>query len=457
MSSPRHARPGTRRPQEPRKLPATLLEVTVEGYAWGGKAVGRHEGKVVFVSKAVPGDKLLAKVTRGKASYAEATSVSVLRPSPDRVEPRCKFFSHCGGCPWLAAAHPRQLREKETLVAQALRHHLEGAELLPIVGAEPFLGYRHRGEFHVRPTGDSVKIGFFQEGSHRVVNLDLCLLFDRAYNLRYQALRAALKREPAARALEQVTLDRADDGETYALHFRLHHGGPREAVRLCEAADGLGFAGALATPAGDDGRVMASSGRPWTTYALPGGETGAGRDFLLRADVRSFTQAHYAMNRRLVRAVLDWLAPAQSERVLDLYAGGGNFTLPLAARCNEVVAVEGSPFASEDARENARSASARNVRHVFGEAATETAGLLARGARFDAVLLDPPRSGAKEALGPLSRLSPPRILYVSCNLPALERDLTFLRDHGYRAVRIQPWDLFPQTYGVETMALLRKE
>jgi 23S rRNA (uracil1939-C5)-methyltransferase len=433
------------------------VEVEVESLAWGGKGVAHHDGKAIFVSKVVPGDKLLVRLTRVKTSYAEAEAFSMLKPSPDRVEPKCKFFSHCGGCQWLSTSYPRQLAAKEQLLRSALRHHLDGAELLPIVPAEPSLGYRHRGEFHVYPTGETVKIGFFQEESHRVINLDTCLLFDSSYNLRYQELRAALKEEPAARALESVTMDRSDSAESYVLHFRLHHGGEPEASRLCEIAESLGFQGALATPASDATREIAKVGRPWTTYSLGTAETGADKDFLLRADARSFTQAHYAMNRKLVGSVLEWLALLRDERVLDLYAGGGNFSLPMASRCKQVVAVEGSLIAHRDAKENARESNVLNIVHVPGEVAEQTAMLVAGGEQFDAVVLDPPRTGAKEALGNVASLASNRIIYISCSLPALDRDLAMLKEHGFRVSRIQGWDLFPQTYNLETMVLLIRQ
>ncbi len=426
----------------------------MESLAWGGKGVARHDGKVIFIPKVVPGDKLLVRLTRVKPSYAEAQTFSILKPSPGRVEPKCKFFSHCGGCQWLSTSYSRQLAAKEALMNAALRHHLAGTEVLPIVPAEPPLGYRHRGEFHVYPTGETIKTGFFQEESHRVINLDTCLLFDNSYNLRYQELRAALKDEPAARALESVTMDRSDGEESYVIHFRLHHGGETEAARLCKIAGELGFKGALATPATEITRVLCSAGAPWTNYSLPAEETGAGQDFLLRVDARSFTQAHYAMNRKLVKSALEWLSLTRRERVLDLYAGGGNFTLPMASRCKQVVAIEGSLIAHDDARENARAPETLNVLNVPGDVTAQTAMLVAGSEQFDAVVLDPPRSGAKEALSNIARLATKRILYISCNLPALDRDLAALKEFGFRISRVQPWDLFPQTYNLETAVLL---
>jgi 23S rRNA (uracil1939-C5)-methyltransferase len=366
------------------------------------------------------------------------------------VEPKCKFFSHCGGCQWLSTAYARQLREKELLLRSILRRHLPEGGPEAIVGAEPDRGYRHKGDFHVHLTGDTLRIGFYQEDSHHVVNLDFCLLFDRAYNIFYQNLRSVLREGPRAEALERLTLDRDEDGT----HLR-EGASEEEAAALAKLGESAGLGGGLVTPVREPGRILARWGRPWTRYTLPGAEAGA-PELRMQADVRSFTQAHYPMNRKLVGTVREWLGLARHERLLDLYSGIGNFSVPLASVCSEVVAVESGPTAHEDAKENARINGLLNLRHVLGEAAPWVAKMAAASESFDAVLLDPPRTGARDILETLIHLTPKRILYVSCNLPALERDLQILGESGYKPLRMQAWDLFPQTYSVETLCLLAR-
>ena len=134
--------------------------VEVESLTWGGRGLGHHDGKVVFVAKAAPGDRVLVRVEREKSSYAEGRIEAVLHPGEDRVDPKCKFFSHCGGCQWLAVAYPRQLREKERLVTSTLRRHLEGCQVEPIVPSEPPRGYRHSGDFHVSARGRGSRSAF---------------------------------------------------------------------------------------------------------------------------------------------------------------------------------------------------------------------------------------------------------------------------------------------------------
>jgi 23S rRNA (uracil1939-C5)-methyltransferase len=428
------------------------IPVTVDSLAWGGRGVGRNEGKVIFVSKGVPGDRLLIQLQRVKSHYAEGRIQAVLQASPDRVEPKCKFFSHCGGCQWLAVRYARQLAEKEALVKSILRRHLSGCEVLPIVPSDPPRRYRHRGDLHVRPSGKGAKVGFFQESSHQLVNLDECLLFDRDYNAVYGKIRKTMQEEPSAAHVERLTLARSEAGDQYVALLWMRDDSPPAVI--AEVADWIGrqnLSGALLVSAHDPSHVFSASGTSQISYSLQGEPP-----IEVRADIRSFTQAHFALNKRLVEAAKGNLALSKHERVLDLYSGVGNFTLPLAAECREVVAVEENPIAHENAKDNARRGGIHNIKHLPGDSGVWVTNLASASERFDAVLLDPPRDGAKGIVEALGHLSPRRILYVSCNLPSLDRDLQALAAGGFRPVRLQPWDLFPQTYSVETMCLLTR-
>jgi len=436
-----------------RKAP---LALTVSSLAWGGKAVGRHEGKVIFVSKAVPGDHLLVVLDRVKSRYAEGRIEAVLRPGEDRVDPKCKFFSHCGGCQWLPVRYARQLKEKEELVRTILRHHMTGIPVEPIVPSESATAYRHRGNFHVVRSGQEVRIGFYQEQSHHVVNVDHCLLFDGDYNSLYGRLRSALKEEPAARFLEGLTLARSEAGDHYSIHLKMGKEGKQDSWSvLADVAEKAGCAGVLVTPSLEPEEVHARRGAPLVRFGLER-DRGTPGELEMTADIRSFTQVQYAMNRRMVQTVIAWLGLGRHERLLDVYSGVGNFALPLALGCSEVLAVESSPFAHADAKENAARNAIYNVKQLPGDAGEWVKNLAAKSEKFDAILLDPPRTGAQGALENLGHLGARRILYVSCNLPSLDRDLSDLRRTGYVPVRLQPWDLFPQTYGVEILCLLEK-
>jgi 23S rRNA (uracil1939-C5)-methyltransferase len=428
------------------------IELTVDRLAWGGRGVGRYAGKVVFVSKTVPGDRVRVRLTKTRKKYSEGHFTAVIDRSPDRVEIKCPFFDRCGGCQWLAVDYHRQVREKDAMLRHALRRHLNRASMDVFVPGDPPLGYRHRGDFHGVASPEGLRLGFYEEGSHRLVEVSDCLLFGPAFDTVLQGVRKALKGEPAAALLRRLTLA-GSEGRAGAqiAHARLHAGaGLEDAKALIRGLGELGLEGSLVTSGSS---MLASEGDTSLRFGVPGplGELG------LRASVRSFTQAHLTMNRRLVETATAWLDLGAGERILDLYSGVGNFTLPLSQRCQEVVAIEGSPTACDDARANAEAHGAAGIRHVDGDAAAETARLADGGERFDAVLLDPPRAGAIEVLPTLARFRPARILYVSCNLPCLERDLDLMGSLGYHLARVQGFDCFPQTYGVETLCLLQPD
>ena len=219
-------------------------------------------------------------------------------------------------------------------------------------------------------------------------------------------------------------------------------------------ADKAGCAGVLVTPASRPEEVHEKRGEPHVRFGLERGRDAA-EELAMAADIRSFTQVQYAMNRRMVQTVSDWLRLGRHERLLDLYSGVGNFALPLALGCSEVVAVESSPFAHADSKENAARNVIYNVKHLPGDAGDWVKNLAAKSETFDAILLDPPRTGARGVLENFGHLGARRILYVSCNLPSLDRDLSDLRRVGYAPVRLQPWDLFPRPTVSKPSAFLK--
>jgi 23S rRNA (uracil1939-C5)-methyltransferase len=366
--------------------------VTLERLAWGGRAVGKTpDGKVVFVSKAVPGDRVLARLDRQKSRYGEGRIHAVLSPSPDRVEPRCKFFSHCGGCQWLCVAPARQRSEKEVMLRWSLREHLEDLEPEPLAWGETDLGYRHRGEFHVHPTGGSILIGFHQEATHKVINLDVCPLFSRRFNGVYGEVRGRLKSFAGAAQVGRVILSASEAEDAFVAHFHLRRGTSRaEAEALAGALAGAGLMGLLATIDKAPGDPLLEQGETRLSYTVEAPGPEGPRVLALRVGVRSFTQAHYALNRDLVTQAMRWLALRPGERLLDLYAGAGNFSAPAATLCGAVTAVEESPWACADGVANADRLGLDHLLHLRGDAGAVASELVEGGERFDAALLDPP-------------------------------------------------------------------
>lgn len=425
-------------------------QVLIEALAFGGSGLGRVEGKVVFVPGAVPGDEVRFRPVREKKHFIEGELVALIRPSTERREPPCPVFGHCGGCQWQQLPYEGQVFWKERIFADFFTRQLGLAPdiLAPLLTAPSEWGYRSRMQFKCRQSAQGFVMGFYRGGSHFVVDVASCPIAAPAINHALTLFRRWLPAAPCPREIPQLDLAVDDEGRVAA-------------VVHCLAQDIRPLAEYLAPLVAEaEFSLHVQSGRKSTLNAVH--DLGdlhirplADNSLRLAYAVGGFAQVNLEQNRRLVAQVLAAAGPLKGLRVLDLYCGMGNFSLPLAQAGAEVVGVEDFPPAIERARGNAQAhglAAAFFCRPVEGALAEELAGR-----HFDLVILDPPRSGAKDAVRALMRLRPRRILYVSCDPATLVRDLKPLIHNGYRISGAQGIDLFPQTYHLESLTCLETQ
>ena len=352
--------------------------------------------------------------------------------------PGCRYFPTCGGCQWQHVAPRAQRDAKAAIVAEQLARvaGVRDAEVLPTVPSPADWHYRARITLAV----EGRRVGYRRARSHDLVEIADCPLGDPVVSAHLVAARAwvAALRVP----LRRVTVSAAPAGVALAASATARPGPADLAASEALLARAAGVRGTVVTGAG----VRLVAGDPTVRVALE-----PGLDLEVPADV--FTQVNPGANQRLVETVLALGAFTPGERVLDLYCGAGNLSLPLARRGVSVLGIERSGVAVEAARANA-------ARHGL-PAATFRADDVARAlaslpsGSLDAVVLDPPRAGAADALPALAALRPPRIIYVSCDPATLARDVRTLLAAGYRLERVQPIDVFPQTYHVESVTKLR--
>ena len=423
-----------------------LVDLTVETLTLGGRGLGRHAGKAVFVPGVLPGEVVRCRIVRGHRQFDEAELVDVLTPAPERRAAPCPVFGQCGGCQWQHLPYAGQLHWKERLFRDQLQRAgvAAGEAFLPIVAAPAEWGYRNRLQFKCRAARSGVVTGFYRQGSHFVVDVPCCLLAAPAVHDAYARLRAALPSAPRPDAIPQIDLSWGDDGQVAVLLHALPEAAATTRPWLAEQAAAGGFAAAL--QAGRKETIAAVSGDAGLTVTVDA------PPLTLRVSAGGFTQVNPAQNRRLVAAVVAAAGLSGTERVLDLFCGAGNFTLPLARRAGAAVGVEEYAPAIADAVANA-------ARNAIGNAAfhAEPAeGAAQRHGAFDLVLLDPPRTGAYPVMRDLLAAAPRRILYVSCDPATLARDLQPLVHNGYAVVSSQPFDLFPQTWHVESLTVLER-
>jgi 23S rRNA (uracil1939-C5)-methyltransferase len=442
------------------------LELVVDDLAFGGEAVGRVDGYVVFVRGGLPGDRLRVTVTETRGRYGRGTIEAVLTPSPDRVEPPCQYFGRCGGCRLQHLAYPAQLAFKEKQVRDCLTRlgGLPPFELRPIVAAPETYGYRNKMEFTIAGPGPVVGL-HAAERYDVVLDIERCLLQSETMN----ALLDEFRRQVRERDLP-VWDPRSERGLLRFVTVREGRRTGEAMVNVVAAAPDvqavMPVAEALKARVPATASVLlnvndkkASVAIGSEEHLLLGGdqitESLDGVSFQISAN--SFFQTNTVQAERLFAIVAEACALRGHETVLDLYSGTGAISLLLARRATRVYGVELSAAAVADAGRNARANGIENCTFLPGEVRHVLPVLMREGVRADVIVADPPRAGFHpKALAAMAALAPERIVYVSCNPATLARDVGDLVRQGYRLEWVQPVDMFPQTPHIEAVARLSR-
>ncbi|ABI56703.1 23S rRNA (uracil(1939)-C(5))-methyltransferase RlmD [Alkalilimnicola ehrlichii MLHE-1] len=437
-----------------RRLPREPFEIAITGLSHEGRGIAHHDERTLFVHGALPGERVRAVYTKRRRSVAEARVVEVVSPAPERIAPHCPHFGVCGGCSLQHLTPERQVELKQSVLMEQF-HHMGGVQpervLAPLTGA-PW-GYRRKARLAVKhvPRKGGVLVGFREKHSPFVAEMDRCPVLDPRVGERLTELGRLIEGLSIPDRVPQIEVALGD--ETGALVFR--NLAPLTAADLNRLA---GFAR-------DSGLAVYQQPGNEATMALVHDPVGRRLDYALpghgvRLGFRpgDFTQVNAEINRAMVDQALDLLAVEPGQRVLDLFCGLGNFTLPLARRASEVVGVEGAEALVERGRENALRNGLDNVRFYGADLTLAAADQPWATGGFDRVLLDPPRSGAFEVLGLVAALGPKRIVYVSCGPATLARDAgELVHRHGYRLTAAGVMDMFPHTAHVESMAVFQRE
>jgi 23S rRNA (uracil1939-C5)-methyltransferase len=426
--------------------PAEIIDLDHEG-----RGVARVNGKATFIADALPGERVRFRYTRTSRDADEGQAVAVEQTSPDRLAPRCAHFGVCGGCTLQHLSPPAQIafKQKQLIDALARIGKVTPAEVAPALTG-PAWGYRRRARMGARlvPKKGGVLVGFRERESGWLAALDNCVVLDERVGQKLKTLGRMIEDAGLAREVPQIEVSCADHA---ALVLRVFNP-PDEAARASLAATAAreGFELFLQTGGPD-------SVRPLTPPARVLEYSPDGSDLRLRFEPLDFIQVNDAMNQAIVRQAIDWLEIAPGERVLELFCGLGNFSLPLARAGARLTAVEGDSGLVQRARDNA----ARNGLDIRFEKAdlfkadAESPWLAGP---YEKLLLDPPRSGAREILPQALRSKPGRVVYVSCHPGTLARDAgALVHEHGYRLLRAGVMDMFPHTAHVESMALFEKD
>jgi 23S rRNA (uracil1939-C5)-methyltransferase len=432
-----------------RRLDAAPEEARVVDLSHDGRGVAHLDGKTTFIADTLPGERVRLRRTRRHRNFDEAELVAVLEASPDRVVPQCPHFGTCGGCALQHLSSTAQLEFKQAQLLASLERigKVAPREVLSPLSGEPWR-YRRRARLGVKYVARKgrVLIGFRERSAPYVADLHECPVLEPPAGALIDPLAQLVQSLSIAQRLPQIEIAVAENACALVLRvlaepapgdlerlarFEREHG-----VRLYLQSGGL----PTVTPLSGDGGAL--------RYSLPEFDLG------LEYGPTDFVQVNAGLNTTMVARAVAQLAPRPSDTVLDLYCGIGNFSLALARRAGRVVGVEGDPALVARARSNA-------ALNRIGNAEFHTADLTADAAdqpwakvRYERVLLDPPRAGAREILPLVARCDASCVVYISCHAGSLARDAGILvRDHGFALASAGVMDMFPHTTHVEAMAV----
>ena len=422
----------------------------IEGLSHEGRGIARDEGKTVFVHNGLPGEMVLAKVTRRKSHFDEADAIEIKNPNPQRQKPRCHHFGVCGGCSVQHMLPEYQRRHKEKVLLDLLSHR---AGVEPEKKMEPIFGetwgYRRRARLSaksVRGKGGLI-LGFRERNGRYVTDCDRCDVLDLRVGGRIVEIRDALRSLSVESSIPQIEVAASEDEVVLVIR----HLKPLNTSDV-KLLDRLHRETNLA--------IYLQSTGPESAHPLTNSPTelsyniGTHKIGFLPTD---FTQINHEVNKKMVAEVRNALDLSGCENVLDLFSGIGNFTIPLSFACGSIMGIEGSASLVERATQNAKRNVAENCafeqKDLFDLASMDTI----RWGSYERLLLDPPRSGAEQVVRHPELDAIPRIVYVSCNGETLIRDAKILcTERGYRLQQLGVMDMFPQTAHIEVLAVFEK-
>lgn len=413
-----------------------IITVTVNDLDPFGQGVARHQGKALFISGLLPQEQADVVVVEDKKQYARAQVKRRLSDSPQRQAQRCPHFGICGGCQQQHASIELQQQSKRAALARLMKREVDD-----IIAASPW-GYRRRARLSLnyQPKSQQLQMGFRKANASEIVDVVQCPVLVPTLGALLPAVRECLSELKSVRQLGHVELVQADNGPLMVLrHTAALPAADKEKLERFSQSHGLSLYLAPQSEILEHIRGEA----PW--YTSDG--------LRLVFSPRDFIQVNDGVNQLMVRTALEWLDIQPQDRVLDLFCGMGNFTLPLAKRAAQVVGVEGVPALVAKGQENAALNGLHNVTFFHENLEEDVTRQAWAKHGFDKVLLDPARAGAAGVMLHIIKLAPRRVVYVSCNPATLARDSDVLLQAGYTIQRLAMLDMFPHTGHLESMVL----
>lgn len=439
---------------------STPTELTIEDLSHDGRGVARHQGKTVFVGGALPGERVSVAHYRRHKRFSECETKRVIDASPERIEPSCPHYQHCGGCQLQHLSAVPQLAYKQKALLNLLKRQqgLEPAQLLPPIES-PAYGYRARVRLGV---DGAQQLSFREQGSDHLVAIRQCPVVDPLLAPLIPQLQAWLDTLPPKAGVTHIELLAAlDANDQPASGVVIRHLKPLSvaAKQSLEQLAGLSACWFQAEKQGSLQNAQGETADPRLYLQLPAVSDADGTlsPVTLGFHPQDFTQVNPQVNRQMVAQALEWLNLTPADRVADLFCGIGNFTLPLAQQAGWVVGIEGAETMVGRGHENSARNGQPNCDFWALDLGSQALSSLLQTERINKVLLDPPRAGALFVCEQMATSAVERLVYVSCNPASFARDAAVLVDGGFVLAAMRVLDMFPQTIHMETMALFVRE
>ena len=442
-----------------------IYETEITDYTAEGQGVAHIEGCAVFVPNAIAGERVRLQVTLVRKTWAAGKITEILEKSPHRVNRACPVAKLCGGCDFWHMDYDEECRLKAERVKNCLnRIGGERLELVPILGAPTCEGYRNKAQYPVACKKGRAYAGFFRAGTHEVIENDRCRILpeetDRVKKIVIDYVNSnhvpVYDEQTHRGLLRHIYVRRGAVSGQLLVCLVLNGDGLPKVQRLIEALKAVpGFTTLVLSINTRQGNAVL--GDKFVTLYGPGfiEDTLCGLSFRLSA--RSFYQVNHYQAQRLYETAIDLAGITKDDLVLDLYCGVGTITLAMAGRAGKVLGVEVVPQAIEDARDNARRNGIENAEFFCADAGEAALRLEKEGIHPDIITVDPPRKGLNsDAIEAISRMSPKRLVYVSCDPATLARDVALLKERGFRVEKVVAADLFPKCSHIESIALLKR-
>jgi 23S rRNA (uracil1939-C5)-methyltransferase len=447
-----------KRRRRKQRLPEETVEAEITAMSSEGRGIAHVEDRTVFIDQALQGERVLFKYTRMSKKIAEGRAVDILQPSAQRVVPKCSAFEMCGGCSLQHMSSTTQVELKQSMLLDQLAHNGVTPEqvLDPLLGPE--YGYRHKARLGVRYVHkkEKVLVGFRERNSSFITETTRCEVLHPSVGEIIDELASCINQLQAKRNIPQIEVA-VGENQTVLVFRHLEELSDDDRTILADFCTSRTLVCYLQAGKPDDLELLVPGQAETLFYRLPV-DSESESSIKIEFQPSDFTQVNPDINKQMVLDAIDYLELKETDTVLDLFSGLGNFSLAMAKHCQQVTAVEGSLVMVKKARDNAELNDISNAEFIYADLYSDDA--LTENwtkQKYDKILLDPPRSGAAEVLPVLKKMQASKIVYVSCHPATLARDAAVLvNELGYKLKSAGIMNMFPHTGHVESIAVFEK-